>query len=122
MKSKMDMLDKWIGKLIFPGEVEDFVKEIKNLKYEGYFYRETCIYTDAYKYRLCAIDRVEDEGYLGCQVSARKARAGEDWTRGNDLRDGPFLKETWFKILSSIINYELVKLSKFKQPDSIPEE
>ena len=121
MGSKMDMLDKWIAKLIFPGKVEDFVKEIKNLKYEGYFYRETCIYTDAYKYRICAIDRVEDEGYLGCQVSARKARAGEDWTRGNDLRDGPFLKETWFKILSSIINYELVKLSKFKQPDSIPE-
>ena len=122
MASKMDMLDEWIMKVVYPGKMFDFVKVIKNFELEGNFNKEFIFYTSDYKYKVYAVDRVEDEGYLGCQVSARKARAGEDWTRGNDLRDGPFLKKTWFKILSSIINYELVKLSKFKQPESIPEE
>ena len=60
--------------------------------------------------------RPDDDGYLGCQVTARKARAGEDWNRGNDLPDGPFTEETWRQILNSIINYELVILSKFTKP------
>ena len=80
------------------------------------------LYTDEYHYQIIAIDREEDDGYLGCQVSSRKPRAGEDWTRGNDLPDGPFNRETWNKILNAMINYELVKLTKYKKPGTIPED
>lgn len=51
-------------------------------------------------------------GYLGCTVTARKPRAGEDWVRGNDLADGAYCKETWRKIKDDIISYELVKIIK----------
>jgi len=120
--AKMNLLNKWITRLVFPGLTKDFIKETKNFKYEDSLYKELSFYTYEYKYIIYAIDRVENDGYLSCQVCARKARAGEDWIRGNYLIDGSFTKSTWNKILNSIINYELVELSKFKQPDSIPEE
>ena len=121
-KFKMYSLDLWIEKLIYPGKIKYFFKEIKRFISEGESHREICFFTDEFKYRIYAIDRPNEGGYLGCQVSSRKIRPGEDWTRGNDLADGPFIIETWFKILSSIVSYELVKLSEFKQPDSIPDE
>jgi hypothetical protein len=120
--SKMNSLEYWAMQLVFPGKIKDFIKETKNFKYDNCCYKEFSFYTYEYKYRIYAIDRTENNGYLSCQVSARKARAGEDWIRGNDLIDGSFTKTTWNKILNSIVNYELVKLSKFKQPDSIPSE
>ena len=42
----------------------------------------------------------------------RKPRAGEDWNRGRDLADGSYTKETWDKIISNIVSYELVKVIK----------
>lgn len=51
-------------------------------------------------------------GYLGCIVNSRRARAGEDWRRGSDLADGPFSHETWIKIISDIVGYELVKIHR----------
>ena len=121
MDSKIDMVDKWIQELIFPGQVDDFVKSTKDFKSEQGHHKEYIFYTDEYKYKILAIARKEDDTYLGCQVSARKARPGEDWHRGNDLPDGHIDEATWLKILNAIINYELVELSKFKRPDSIPE-
>ena len=50
--------------------------------------------------------------YLGCGASARKPRAGETWTRGSDLADGPLTFETWVKILGDIVSYEQVKVHK----------
>ena len=80
------------------------------------------IYTDSHYYSIVAIDKVNDDGYLGCQASTRKPRAGEDWTRGNDLPDGPFNRETWQKIKDGIIAYELVELSiNTGCVDSIPD-
>jgi len=58
------------------------------------------------------------ENYLGCVVSSRKPRAGEDWTRGNDLSDGPYTYETWTKIKNAIIKYELVKIAKTAKYDN----
>ena len=55
---------------------------------------------------------VTANGYFGCTASSRLPRAGEDWTRGNDLADGDFSKETWIKILGDIIGYELVKIHR----------
>ncbi len=74
------------------------------------------IYTNTTCYGIVAIERSgKRKSYLGCQTSSRKPRAGEDWTRGNDLADGNLSKETWDKIKNDIIAYELVKIAKLKQ-------
>lgn len=52
----------------------------------------------------------EPFGYLGCVASNRKPRAGEDWTRGRDLADGPYCEKTWHNILADIVAFELVRL------------
>lgn len=65
------------------------------------------IYTNDHVYSISATTG----GYLGCGAATRKARAGEDWSRGNDLPDGPFNKRTWERIKNSIIGYELQPLS-----------
>lgn len=51
-----------------------------------------------------------DDGYLGCVSTTRKPRAGEDWSRGNDLADGPLTERTWYRILGDIISYEMVRV------------
>lgn len=122
MGSKIDMLNEWITNLVYPGKVEAFIKVTKEFTLDETTTKDFTFYTDEYKYRVYAVDRKEDDGYLGCGVMARKRRAGEDWTRGNDLPDGPFAIETWNKILNAIVNYELVKLSEYKRPESVPEE
>lgn len=66
------------------------------------------LYTDGNRYSIVATP-----DYLGCIVSARKPRPGEDWTRGNDLADGRFCKETWHKILADIVSYELKTISDY---------
>jgi len=50
-----------------------------------------------------------DKGYLGCTMSNRAPEFGEYWTRGSDLMDGPYDKETWYKIMSDIVACELIK-------------
>jgi len=77
------------------------------------------VYTHEYKYWIVA-----KKDYLGCQVSTRKPRAGETWTRGNDLTDGKFCRKTWENIKNDIIRYELVRLAKKARgiPDSVNEK
>lgn len=121
-KSKQKLLDEWVAQLIFPGKIEDFIQDTKGYNSpEGEHFKEFCFYTEDNKYTITAIDRKTDDGYLGCGVSCRKVRPGEDWIRGNDLRDGSFKEETWNAITLSIVSYELVKLSKYKKPDQIPD-
>ena len=55
---------------------------------------------------------VVNNGYLGCISETRKPRAGEDWSRGNDLVDGSYSKETFEEIVHDILAYELVKVIK----------
>jgi len=54
------------------------------------------------------------ETYLGCIMSNRKPHAGEWWTRGRDLPDGKFNRETWERIKDDIIGKELVKVVRPK--------
>lgn len=69
------------------------------------------IYTDTNRYSIVAHEgNADKQSYLGCVASSRKPRAGEDWTRGRDLADGPLTEETWRKILADIVSYELVKI------------
>lgn len=121
-EDKMKLLDDWIRELIYPGDVDDFVQTFKRYETADECVKEICFYTEQYKYKIFANDRKNDDGYLGCQVTARMPRAGEDWFRGNDLADGPFAHETWLRILSTIVNYELVILSKFTKPSDTPED
>ena len=117
--TKMEELDKWFDDLIFPGKTEEFIQQLEGHGIPGVeVSRKVCFYTEGHQYFITAIDRTKDDGYLGCQVNCRTARAGEDWIRGNDLPDGKFNKATWDKILMAIINYELVKLSDFRKPET----
>jgi hypothetical protein len=54
------------------------------------------------------------KGYLGAMVSSRKPRVGEDWTRGNDLPDGSYSKETFDAIVRRIVAYELKSLQLWR--------
>lgn len=121
--TKMEMLNKWLTELVFPGSIKDFIEEdcgCGKSSTGDVCSRSFSFYTENHRYFIAAIDKKSDEGYLGCSVSARKPRAGEDWLRGNDLPDGPFNRPTWDKILNAIVSYELVKLSKFTRPEKVP--
>jgi len=104
---KIDLFYEWIRELESTKEVIDRVYDRETDKgYEA----KVCLYTDNHQYAILAVDRGdEDNGYLGCVVSCRKPRAGEDWTRGNDLPDGPLNYQTWGEIKDAIIRYELVE-------------
>lgn len=76
-------------------------------------------YTEKHRYTITARPDAKtesaeeyDSGYLGATVSKRQPWAGEDWTRGNDLADGPYRAKTWHQILADIIGHEMVRLGK----------
>ena len=73
------------------------------------------LYTDTNQFTIRA--GADERGdYLGCTASTRKPRAGEDWTRGNDLSDGPLSLDTWHRVLADIVSYEMVKVHKRAEP------
>ena len=122
-KTMMEMLDQWLRDLIFPGQTKDFIEhKAGHGTGDGEVKREFCLYTNDHQYRFVAVERRGEDGYLGCIASTRKNRAGENWPRGNDLPDGDFTEKTWNRILNAILNYELIKLSTYKKPDSVPED
>ena len=122
--TKMQMLDQWLKELIYPGDVKDFIQEISGSGNGDEVKRALSFYTDEHQYFITAIEKsnVNKNSYLGCQVSSRKSRAGEDWVRGNDLPVGRFNRKTWDMIINAIVSYEIVKLSKFQKPDTVPED
>jgi len=105
-----DQLIGYLREIVRWDSLEKFVlwREIdKNKVRAKLFTKDNC-------YSIVAIgkDRPEKGSYMGCQVSIRKPRAGEDWIRGNDLADGDFSHETWEKIKNDIIAFELVRVSQ----------
>lgn len=76
--------------------------------------------TATHHYHIAAVFPGEREdspyGYLGCIASSRVIRAGESRTRGNDLADGPFSRETWDRIVRDIVRYELVAIEAQQEP------
>lgn len=75
------------------------------------------IFTDTNQYNISLSD-----GYLGCTATTRKPRAGEEWSRGNDLRDGKPTHETWNAILGDIVSYEMVRVHRADPlPDALPQ-
>ena len=116
----MQMFDQWLSEMVFPGKTKDFIEELERSTDGKENISRVCFYTNDYEYYIKAIERPGGKSYIGCNVIARKARAGEDWQSGNDLPDGPFNKESWNKIIYAIVNYELVKLTPIRKPDEIP--
>ena len=115
----------WLKEISRYGKVESHV--IPDYKHGIRVY----LYTHNYRYSISVRPhreyKEEREGdkivaasnspsYLGCTVTTRKPRAGEDWNRGNDLPDGAYCYKTWQKIKNAIIAYELVKVVKPTKP------
>lgn len=74
------------------------------------------ICTEEHSYSISA-----NATYLGCIASARRCRAGENWTRGNDLPDGPFDRSTWEAIKDAIIRFELAKIEPLRNTAAVPD-
>lgn len=74
------------------------------------------LYTNNNRYSINAVipNDHKPNGYLGAGFSRRKPDVGEDWTRGADLPDGPFNKETFDAIIRKIIANELKKLELWR--------
>ncbi len=70
------------------------------------------IFTEKHSYGIALFPPAphRENGYMGCIASCRAPYPGEDWTRGNDLPDGPYSDETWHSILAGIIAYELLPI------------
>lgn len=113
-------LKQWISDLVYPGEFKEFVHVTGESGSPKEKLFKCSIYTDEHMYQIVAIER-DKNSYLGCQASARKERPGESWRRGNDLADGELSSETWMSVLRDIVKYEMVKLSEFRKPNTIPE-
>jgi len=78
------------------------------------------IFTDIHSYHFSVKPPNEEDGdgYLGGQAGTRKFLAGEEHTRGNDLADGPYSKETFDKIVKDIVAFELVELGAGDRRDA----
>lgn len=111
-------LTKWINSICRYSESENYIltdyKELEEDKVKINFYTKENKYLISARLPRKGSKRLRDNGYLGCIVITRKPRAGESWSRGSDLPDGPYSKETWDKIVNGILAYELVKVIKNK--------
>lgn len=92
------LLKKWCGRFRWDG----FDWELNVAKLDDIV--KLVLFTEKYKYTINA-----KPTYLGCTVSSRTPRAGENHTRGNDLADGKFGYDTWIKIVHDVVGYELKK-------------
>jgi len=107
-------LKDWLKEVSRYGKVENFVFISDYKKGEI----SLKIFTKDHYYPIVAILPTTEKpnGYFGTFGHCRKPRAGEDWTRGNDLPDGSYSKETWDAFKDKLISYELVKVVR-NSPD-----
>ena len=105
MNKKIEMMkNEWLPQICY--DIEKYIHIIEDSENKFKFR----IYDDNRYYAIvCHTDT--PDGYLGCIMSSRKTRAGEDWTRGSDYPDGKFTIETWEEIKNSIIKRNLEALS-----------
>ncbi|GAG82803.1 unnamed protein product, partial [marine sediment metagenome] len=90
-----EQLTKWLKEICRWGRDDYFLYWAGEDSSPGEYLAMVNIYTHNNQYRITAKNhKKEGRTYLGCTVSCRKPRAGEEWTRGNDLPDGNFSQET----------------------------
>ena len=106
------LLGEWVPELCGTSGINKYVHMIEDTESGEFRSVKFLLYTEDHQYSIKGTVREDGSGYLGCIVSARKPRAGEDWTRGNDLPDGDFTKGTWDEIIRAIARYELRPLSQ----------
>jgi hypothetical protein len=71
-------------------------------------FKHIYLHTEEHRYAITFRETtIEKRGYLGCIARCRRQKVGEDWTRGNDLADGPDTIETLDSILFDIAGYEI---------------
>ena len=109
---------------ILLAEGRQFINWLKDFKFSNHKYINVTVngddvfgvtiytVTNAYAFRITT-------AYLGCTAGTRMPRAGEDWTRGNDLPDGKFAKETLINILGAILFYEAQKVVNLMIPSPV---
>lgn len=71
------------------------------------------IFTDEHCYQISVVLHKDGTTWFGCGATTRKPRAGENWTRGNDLPDGDLDRSNWQAMKNAIIRYELKHMSQF---------
>jgi len=117
IKAEFPEFYNWLSRISRWSNIEDFViPDYKNGVRVRIYTKENC-YSISVKMPRPNDDESQNNnyGYLGCIVWSRKPIAGEDWSRGRDLADGKYCKETWDRILNDIVAYELVKVAKPKK-------
>lgn len=119
----MKKFEKWLKEICRWDRDDWFLHWRFKTNIPGEMWNASCfIYTHNYRYCITAKEAVNGNSYLGCTVSCRMPRAGEDWTRGHDLADGEFTRETWHDIKDDIIQNELVKVIKPVRQEGVPED
>lgn len=124
IKSRFPDLYGWVKSITRYGDFDNFVV-VDPPEENPRQYALVKFWTAEHYYRISARlpwdnDKNED-GYLGCVVSARKPLAGEYWKRGNDLPDGHYSEKTWLEIVSAIVAYELSKVAVSTPPKPVEE-
>jgi len=110
-KSKIEILKIWLKDLIYPYKENQYVYDIEKSNAPGIEQKwRFKLYTNTYLYRITAIDRKKDEGYLNCICFRRMASPGETSTRGSGLSHGPFTEATWNSIKNVILRNEFLEL------------
>jgi hypothetical protein len=108
----IDLLKGWFERDLGRYAKWDLDVEIVSIESDGRI--RIRFYTEIHRFSISARPPTQDKpnGYLGCIADSRKPRPGEDWTRGNDLRDGPLTEATWIGIMGDIIAFGILQISK----------
>jgi len=105
-------LVEWLKEIVPYSHIDKYTRKTREGFESGVF--NTDRHANHVTYIICTAEHrysiSATPTYLGCIASATRERPGETWTRGNDLPDGPFSRETWESIKDRIISYEMVKL------------
>jgi len=107
-KSKIDLMKEWLRDFARAGMDKVYIEKDTGRQDNGEWEFKALLYTTTHCYTIIAVDRHDNDGYLGCFAKYRYPLLGEHWRRGNDLADGPLARGTWERIKNDIISYELV--------------
>ncbi len=105
-------LVEWLGEIVPYGQIDKYTRITRESFNDSPY--NTDRHANHVNYIFCTAEHryaiSAYPHYLGCIASTTRERPGENWTRGNDLPDGPFCRETWDAIKNRIIGYEMEKL------------
>lgn len=107
---------KWLKNTVRYGNVDSQVLIFKLIDESRDNYFRCYLYTNDNRYSIIGYPSIEKKtkGYLGCIASRRKSEVGEDWTRGSDLHDGKYSKDTFNGIIEDIVSFELKSLQLWR--------